>query len=250
MGLPPQKLSKSMRSVAVQLSSRAIHRQKSLYEQTYEALRLSILLGELAPGDRLVETQLAQRLQVSRTPIREAIRQLQQDGLITGDGVGVYVTTLSVDDAIHLYDCRLALEQLAVSEACHMGTEEQFQRLEQLVIQAEVLLQNPNMQLTYAQQLEVDYQFHRQIAEASSNAWLVNLLDQVFDKMALLRIQTTRQNPGVLEIRLEHRHIYEAIAQRKSTEAIQAIQAHLTASKHRVVQAIQSLQAISDPNNS
>ena len=226
----------------MQLSSRAISRPKSLYEQTYETLRMGILSGDLAPGDRLVETQLAQQLQVSRTPIREAIRQLQQDGLITGDGSGVYVMTLSVEDAIHLYDCRLALEQLATQEACQNGTPDQIQRLEELVDAAEALKRSPHAERTYAQQLEVDYQFHRQIAQASGNPWLLHLLDQVFDKMALLRTQTTRQHPDVLEIRLEHRQIYEAIAQHDIEQATGAIYAHLTASKQRVVHTIRAIQ--------
>ncbi|MCY7275216.1 MAG: GntR family transcriptional regulator, partial [Phormidesmis sp. CAN_BIN44] len=66
----------------------AIERSLPLQEQTYQALRVAILSGELAPGERLIETQLAQRLQVSRTPIREAIRQLQHSNLATIDASG------------------------------------------------------------------------------------------------------------------------------------------------------------------
>ena len=90
------------------LSSQPLQRSKSLQEQTYQALRASILLGELAPGDRLVEKEIAQRLQVSRTPIREAMRQLQQEALVTADGNGgLRVTTISIADAVQLYDCRI-----------------------------------------------------------------------------------------------------------------------------------------------
>ncbi|XPM56083.2 MAG: GntR family transcriptional regulator [Leptolyngbya sp. IPPAS B-1204] len=219
-----------------------IQRSKSLHEQTYQALRASILSGELPPGERLVETQLAQRLQVSRTPIREAIRQLQKDGLVTADGLGgLQVTTISAIDAAQLYDCRLALEELAVAEACLHADSVQLQQLEGYVLQAEQLVQEQTPALKVMDLLDLDYGFHRLIAESSGNRWLVTLLDQVFDKMMLLRVQTTRHNPKVLEIRIEHRQIYQAIAQRHSAAAVEAIQSHLLASKARVVDELQQL---------
>lgn len=217
-----------------------IQRSKSLHEQTYQALRSSILSGDLSPGERLVETQLAQQLHVSRTPIREAIRQLQKDGLVTSDGMGgLQVATISAADAAQLYDCRLALEKLAVTEACLQVDTAQLQRLEGYVLQAEQLMQTQTTDLKVMQLLDLDYGFHRLIAESSGNRWLVTLLDQVFDKMMLLRVQTARHNPDVLEIRIEHRQIYEAIAQHHVETAIEAIQSHLSASKDRVVGELQ-----------
>ncbi|GAB4229644.1 MAG: GntR family transcriptional regulator [Elainellaceae cyanobacterium] len=223
------------------LSAPPIQRGKSLHEQTYEALRTSILSGDFAPGDRLVETQIAQRLQVSRTPIREALRQLQREGLVTPDSSGgMRVTAISVIDAIQLYDCRIALEQLSIAGACEQASPVQLKQLEEYVLQAERLSSGKTTQKA-AQLLDLDYQFHHLIAESSGNSWLVFLLDQVFDKMALLRTQTTHHNPNVLEIRLEHRQIYEAIAQRNMAIATQAIQTHLIASKARVIEEIQQL---------
>ena len=222
-----------------------IQRSKSLHEQTYQALRTSILSGDLAPGERLVETQLAQRLQVSRTPIREAIRQLQKDGLVTADGLeGLQVTSISAADAAQLYDCRLALETLSVTGACLQMSAEQMLLLEANVLEAEQIMRNPPAKLNVMQLLDLDYGFHRLIAEGSGNRWLVTLLDQVFDKMMLLRMQTTRQNPEVLEIRIEHGQIYQAIAHRQTEAALVALQEHLLASKERVVGELQQMQLV------
>jgi DNA-binding GntR family transcriptional regulator len=224
------------RSSVLSLSSRSLQRQQALHEQTYQALRTAILSGELLPGVRLVETQLADKLQVSRTPIREALRQLQRDGLAVSDvRGGLYVTTISITDAGHLYDCRIALEQQSVADACQKGTEAQVRKLEQIMVKAEKILKNKPSQLLNYQLLDADYQFHRQIAEISENPWLQSLLDQVFDKMMLLRIQTTQHNPQVLEIRTEHQLIYEAIARQDSAAATAAIKTHLSASKQRVI---------------
>lgn len=225
------------------LSISPIQRSKSLHEQTYDALRAFILSGELAPGERLVETQLAERLNVSRTPIREALRQLQRETLLTADANGgLRVPTLSIDDAMQLYDCRMALEQLAVKEACAQATEGEIHAIEHWVIQAEALDSNVLTLDNCAQMLEVDYCFHRAIAKSTQNRWLLSMLDQLFDQMMLLRVQTTRHNPQVLDICGEHRRIFEAIARRDVAAAVQAIEIHLSASKQRVTQEVQALQ--------
>ncbi len=218
----------------------AIERSLSLQEQTYQALRSAILSGELAPGERLIETQLAQRLQVSRTPIREAIRQLQHSSLAMTDSSGTLrVATFSETDAIQLYDCRIALEQLSVIGSCEKITALQLAELEAFVTQAEKMMQSKFSQLTNFQLLDLDYRFHRLLAKSSGNLWLMSLLDQVFDQMALLRIQTMQQNPEVLEVCSEHRRIYQAVVDRDPDTAVQAVQTHLMASRERVVQEVE-----------
>lgn len=225
------------------LPSRPLRRQKSLQEQAYQALRSSILSGELTPGQRLIETQLADQLDVSRTPIREALRLLQHEGLAIADDSGaVRVATVSVADAIELYDCRLALETLSVIQACLNAESPQLDELLSLVEQAEKLGHISQGQMMNYQLLDLDYRFHRLLAQCSGNAYLTTLLDHVFDRMLLLRIQTTMNNPAVLEIRLEHRQIYEAIAHRDPKEAESSIREHLKASKERVILELQSLQ--------
>ncbi|WP_245939856.1 GntR family transcriptional regulator [Stenomitos frigidus] len=233
MALPP----------ALTLSPRPLQRAQSLHEQTYQTLRTAILSGELASGDRLVETQLANLLQVSRTPIREAIRQLQRENLIATDENGALrVARLSVTDAAHLYDCRIALEQVSVAEACRHATTPQLEQIDLAIQQAEKAVGQEAHQLTNYQLLHMDYQFHRLLAESSDNPWLVALLDQVFDKMMLLRLRTMQHNPGVLEVRSEHRCIYAAVSDRNVAAAVQAMQEHLTASKERVIREIEQIE--------
>lgn len=225
------------------LSSRPLQRSQSLHEQTYQAIRMAILSGDLTAGARLVETQLAEQLQVSRTPIREAIRQLQRENLVTADSNGaVRVAQLSVSDAMQLYDCRIALEQLSISEACRNATANHLEQLEQIIQQSETAIEQPLSELRHQQLLHMDYEFHRLLAESSGNSWLVQILDQVFDKMAILRLRTLQHNPSVLDIRSEHRRIYEAVCDRNSIAANQAIQFHLISSKERVIQEIKQLE--------
>lgn len=226
------------------LSPRTLQRSQSLQEQTFQAIRAAILSGELTPGQRLIETHLAKKLQVSRTPVREALRQLQNEDLVTLDASNVLrVSTFSVADAIQLYECRIALEALSVAEACTHATDAQLDQLLHIVEQAEKLVARKPSQLTNFQLLDVDYRFHRFLAECSDNLWLRSLLDQVFDKMALLRIQTIQQNRDVLEVRCEHRRIYEQLLSRDRNVAVQAITDHLVAAKNRVAHEMQNLDS-------
>ena len=230
-------------SPALNLSSRPLQRAQSLHEQTYQTLRTAILSGELASGDRLVETQLADSLCVSRTPIREAIRQLQRESLVVTDTHGALrVAQLSVADAGYLYDCRIALEQVSVAAACAHATTAQLEQIDLAIQQAEKSIEQEPHPLTAYQLLHLDYEFHRLLAESSGNPWLVSLLDQVFDKMMLLRLRTMQHNPHVLEIRTEHRRIHKAVSERDPVSAVQAIQEHLVASKERVIWEIQQIE--------
>lgn len=224
-------------------SPRPIQRSQSLREQTYQVLRASILAGEFLAGSRLVETQIAEKLQVSRTPIREALQQLQQEQLVVTDENGnLRVVSFSTADAKYLYRCRLVLEQESVLEACKNSTDVQLAKIELAIQQAEkAIAQQPN-KLTSYQLLHIDYQFHRAIAECSGNPWLAMLLDQLFDKMALLRMQTVQQNLKVLEIRSEHRRIYKAIVERDYELALAALTDHLMSSQARVIREIEQMQ--------
>lgn len=223
---------------------KSLQRSQPLKEQAYQALRKLILSGELAPGQRLVEAQLARNLQVSRTPIREALGQLQREALVVTEAEhGLQVATFSAEDAVQLYECRIALEQVSVTAACHHASATQIRTLHRLVQQSEKLAKTKPSPLLNFQLLDLDYQFHRLIAEMSGNLWLQAMLDQIFDKMTLLRIQTIQQNQHVLDIRTEHLYIYEAIAERNTEAATAALIKHLKAAKDRVVHELQILLA-------
>lgn len=224
------------------LSSQLVQRNQSLQQQAYQAIRTAILSGDFSPGERLVETKLSKKLQVSRTPIREALRQLKQEELVVcGDNNILRVVQFSVKDAIQLYDCRIALESFSVTQACEQINDHQLNLLEEMLNQSAKFSQNDSNQLSDFQMLDLDYRFHRLIAESSGNLWLRSLLDQVFDKMIVIRVHTLQQNRQVLNINSEHRLIYEAIVNKNAVEAVVAISKHLTTAKERVIQEMQKM---------
>jgi DNA-binding GntR family transcriptional regulator/predicted RNA-binding Zn-ribbon protein involved in translation (DUF1610 family) len=218
-------------------------RNSPLYEQSYLALRSAILAGEIGIQERLVETQLAERFQVSRTPIREAIRRLQQENLIAyeADG-GLYVAKPSLHDAIKLYDCRIALEQLAIAGACEHATPVQLDAIEQTVVQSEALERQGGENLKN-RLLDLNFRFHRLIAQSSDNPWLLPLLEQLSSQTRLLRIQALSETPDVVKIHAEHRRIYEALLRRDSKRAAKEMVAHLAVSQQRIIQLFQQLKS-------
>ena len=152
---------------------------------------------------------------------------------------GFKVATLSARDAAQLYDYRIALEQLSVKDACEQITSKQLKQLEKYVLLAE---KSQSSKPDPLKLLEIDYRFHHLIAESSGNQWLLAILERVFDKMALLRVQTTKHNPQVLEIRLEHREVYQAIALRDSDLAQATVKLHLMSAKARVARVLEIIQ--------
>ena len=218
-------------------------RPKPLYEQAYEKLRMAILSGEMVPGQRLVESSLAERLAVSRTPIREAMRQLQLEGLLQLDQQGgLSVTQFSPTDISHLYECRIALERVAVSGACRHATPLQIKRIDLVLTQIEAALYDQALKLDRNQFLSLNRQFHRQIAESSGNPWLLTLLDQVLDKILLFRVQLHREDADVREMHEQHRQIYTAIAHRDIEQGVHLISRHLLADQERGLIRLQALE--------
>ncbi|MGB3201153.1 MAG: FCD domain-containing protein, partial [Nodosilinea sp.] len=223
----------------------------SLYEQTYLALRSAILSGDIAADERLIETQLADQLEVSRTPVREAIRRLQQESLIQMDSDGgLYIVKLSLNDAIKLYDCRIALERLAVLEACEHATPHHLHKIEQNLVLAEAAAKaNPlaqgNPTVDSIHLLELSCEFHQLIAKSSGNSWIVSLLDQISQKITLIRVQTLKGLDQLIDIDTEHYQIYEAIARRDGDAAEQQMVNHLRASQARIIDVFEQAERAS-----
>ncbi|MBE9079179.1 FCD domain-containing protein [Romeria aff. gracilis LEGE 07310] len=225
-------------------TSFAPQRAKTLHDQTYLALRSAILFGRIRVGERLVETQLAQQFQVSRTPIRAAVCQLQQTGLLTAhaDG-GIYVRKLSLHDAIKIYDCRIVLEQLAVAGSCEHATKAQLKAIEQTLIESELIAQRGDAHSHSIQLLDLNIRFHRLIAQSSDNPWLVPLLEQLSNQATLSRVQTLQATPDVFNVHHEHRQIYTAIANHDADMAVQQLTHHLQSSQKRIAKQFQAGRA-------
>ena len=146
----------------------------------YTLILEAIDLGTYRPGDRLVESELADRFGVSRTPVREALQRLETQSLLTRDGRSLIVASLDHNQTAELYVVRGALEGLAARLAARHATAEEVRVLREMVEADNALAGNP------AALARANRRFHKQIHLASHNRFLVQQLDLVHRSMALM----------------------------------------------------------------
>jgi len=178
--------------------------------------------GTYRPGDRLVESELADRFGVSRTPIREALQRLETQRLLTRDGRSLIVASLDYAQMAELYAVRQELEALAARLAAQHAAMEEIQVLREMVEADRALLADPQALA------RANRRFHYQIHLASHNRYLVQQLDLVYRSMALMA-RTSLAAKGRGEKALaEHSEIVEAIAARDGERAARALRDHLS----------------------
>ena len=195
---------------------------KPSHKDAYNLILEAIDTGLFKPGDRLVESDLAERFKVSRTPIREALQRLETQSLLARDGRSLIVSTLDHNQKTELYAVRTELEGLAARLAARHATIEEVRVLSDLVVSDRDLLGDPSA-LSWANR-----RFHKQIHLASHNRYLVQQLDLVHRSMALMAT-TSLAVEGRSETALdEHQAIVDAIAQRDEQRAFAALRDHIS----------------------
>jgi len=192
-------------------------------EYVYAALRAEISDGKLAPGDRLRETEIAERLHVSRTPVREALKRLESDGLaVFLQPRGLTVTELSASQVADLYAMREVLEAAAARFAAEQASVMEIESLKQLVGQ------HPGIK-TPEEASRNNRQIDLAIAEAAHNVYLMKALNVLKDAVSLLGT-TTYAVPGRIRIGLsEIAAVVQAIVDRNPAEAEMAARRHIRA---------------------
>lgn len=178
--------------------------------------------GDFRPGDRLVESELAERFGVSRTPVREALQRLETQSVLVRDGRSLMVATLSHDQMAELYAVRTELEALAARLAAQHAAREEIRVLHRMVEEDRAFLGDA------AALARANRRFHTQIHRASHNRYLVQQLGMVHRSMALMAT-TSLAAEGRGEAALaEHLAIVEAIDARDGDAAAEALRQHLS----------------------
>ena len=191
-------------------------------KDAYTLILSAIDNGIYRPGDRLVESELAERFGVSRTPVREALQRLETQSMLKRDGRSLIVATLDHNQLAELYTVRTELEALAARLAARHATPEEIRVLIGMVEEDRTNLGDPQ---TLAR---ANRRFHHQIHLASHNRFLVQQLNLVHRSMALMA-GTTLSAKGRDWVTLdEHQAIVDAISQRDEAGAEQALRRHIS----------------------
>ncbi|MBQ8625149.1 MAG: GntR family transcriptional regulator [Agathobacter sp.] len=195
-----------------------------LRDVVFNTLREAILRGDLQPGERLMELQLASKLGVSRTPIREAIRMLEQEGLaVTMPRKGAEVAKMTLKGMEDVLEIRGALDELASQLACERITEEQLVRLEARKQDFEASLKSGDVKLI----AEADVNFHDVIYEATGNPKLVSLLNNLREQIYRYRVEYIKKVENHPILIKEHEAIYQSLLSRNEEEAKLSIREHV-----------------------
>lgn len=206
-----------------------------LRDVVVKTLRQQILTGKLKPGERLLEIHLAEELGVSRTPIREAIRKLELEGLVTMiPRRGAEVAQISEKGMSDVLEVRKALDSLAGELACARITEGEKEQLREACLDFEKAIATKDK----AKIAKADVTFHNIITEATRNIRLAQLLNNLSEQMYRYRFEYIKDENQHKALAEEHKRIYEAIRDNKPEQAVEALKNHIDNQEKTIVRQI------------
>ena len=212
-----------------------------LRDVVFNTLRQAILKGELAPGERLMEIQLAEKLGVSRTPIREAIRKLELEGLVLMiPRKGAEVARISEKSLKDVLEVRRSLEELAIELACQRMTDADLQELERMQVRfCEAIAEGSAMEIA-----ESDEAYHDVIYNCTRNTRLVQILNNLREQMYRFRLEYIKDEDKRQILRLEHEKILKARRSRHLAEARAAVREHIDNQEITVLKNIKEQEEV------
>ena len=206
------------------LDSFNVSRIKPIRDLIYEALRQAIFEGELKAGDRLVEKDLAKKMNVSRTPVREALRKLETEGLVKHvPRKGVVVKGFKRSDIIEIYSIRKALEVLAITYTVENITDEEISKLKEKIEIMEILTYKGDT----ASLFNVSQEFNDILIKACRMPRLINLINTYLEYLEQFRRVTMKKKERKLKALEEHKQILQAIIDKDVEKAKALTEKHL-----------------------
>jgi len=197
---------------------------KPLREVVFNSIRGAIISGVLKPGERLMEVQLAEKMGVSRTPIREAIRKLELEGLVVMIArKGAYVADLSIKNIIDVLEVRAVLEGLASGLAALRMTEEEIKDLELTARHFEQAMNSNDVEGV----IQTDIEFHEKIFKATRNEKLLQLTNSLMEQVQRFRVMYLNKAIKSTNLIKEHYKIVEAISRRNREMAENIAKIHI-----------------------
>lgn len=203
-----------------------------LRDVVFNTLRQAIIKGDLQPGERLLEIQLADKLGVSRTPVREAIRKLELEGLVTMmPRRGATVSGITIKHLKDVLEIREALEELAMELACKRMTKEQLQELRK----EEKLLSSKENSDNAFELSDIDEKFHELIYQSTGNERLIQMLANLREQMYRYRLEYMKAKDKRKKLMAEHARIIKAIEAGNAAEGRLAIREHIASQEDAIL---------------
>ncbi len=214
-----------------------INQYLPLRDIVFQTLRKAILSGELEPGERLMEIQLAEKLGVSRTPVREAIRKLELEGLVVMVArKGAQVAHFTEKDIQDVLEVREALESLAAKLACKRMDERAFLKLQLAIAEYDFAAKEQDIETM----IKKDVTFHETIFAASQNEKLTQLFGNMSEQVHRYRIAYLKNIKEPESVKREHLQLLEALKTRDEDLASDLAAKHIQTQRDTIMEFIRS----------
>lgn len=205
-----------------------IEQPKTIRQKVYEHLRKAIFMGELKPGDRLIESEIGKSIGTSRTPVREALHTLEREKLISAiPRVGYVVKDINKDELEELSEIRLALETLALRWAFESDADGLYRSLDENITQSEYLLGTGNIKSF----VEMDSHFHEIISSYANSERLQELTQNIRQYMIRYQIHSLYDIENINRAISGHKNILKAVKEKDISSALLALHDHIKQSK-------------------
>ncbi|AEE14854.1 transcriptional regulator, GntR family [Thermodesulfobium narugense DSM 14796] len=199
-------------------------RKHLLSDEAYEKLKKHIFLGKIKVGELETERGLAERFNMSRTPIREAILKLEKEGLVTViPREGILIGSLNRFDLKEIFEIRRLLESFSAEKLARVKSDIDFSKLEKIIINARKRISKKN----YVGFVDLDREFHSTIAELTKNRYVVRFLEDIRDVMNLSGIKALTKSWDYEQVLREHTEILDAMKKKDPSSAKKAMDKHL-----------------------
>ena len=209
-----------------------------LRDVVFNTLRKAILKGELKPGERLMEIALAERLGGSRTPVREAMRKLELEGLVVMiPRRGAQVANITEKDLNDVLEVRIALENLSIENACMRMTEEQLEELWNAAKNFEATMAEGNL----VKLAEADVAFHEVIYKSSDNRRLNQVLNNLREQIYRYRVEYLKDVESRKTLVEEHYAVYRALKARNQQQAVKDICIHIVNQQNAILRSLEQM---------
>jgi DNA-binding GntR family transcriptional regulator len=221
------------------LSKINLNDYKPLRDVIFNTLREAIITGELKPGERLMEVQLAEKMGVSRTPVREAIRKLELEGWVSMIArKGAQVAGLSIKDIMDVLEVRASLDGLATALSAARISEDELKELNNIYMQFTNHMEKENL----AGQIKKDVEFHEIIYRSSRNDKLMQIISNLREQVQRFRVIYLKDYSSQQGLVKEHLDIIEAISARDQDRAYKVAQKHIENQKEAVIKAVKNMR--------
>lgn len=210
----------------------------TIKEQVYEIIKDKILSGELKPGERLQESKLAELLNVSRSPVREALNELVGEGLLVNiPNKGVFVKKLSIKDIYNIYELREVMEKFAIKKSIELFTDDYGKRLEKIYVDLKEAFEKSDLN----EYTKIDTKLHYFLFEMCDNEMISDVINNIFPLIQPFRIISLSSRERFDESFEEHEGLINGIKEGNFEKAWEYNKVHLRLARDEIIKHLKTL---------